>query len=172
MIESLESLDNEETKVSVNETTVEPEPVPEPADKFMLLKYLFKFVQTRQYPLNPVLSGYFAKLVILLLNRKQKQVVPFIFSPECNLIDDLLFHVYQKSLSEVLNKLLNISEQSYEEELSKSITEKQLKAVAELVNKLARDQNDEEANLNGSLILSELMDNNKDSFNVLSRKAV
>lgn len=81
MIESLESLDNEETKASVNETTVEPEPVPETADKFMLLKYLFKFVQTRQYPLNPVLSGYFAKLVILLLNRKQKQVVPFIFSP-------------------------------------------------------------------------------------------
>jgi hypothetical protein len=80
--------------------------------------------------------------------------------------------VYQKSLSEVLNKLLNISEQSYEEELSKSIKDKQLKAVAELVNKLARDQNDEEANLNGSLILSELMDNNKDSFNVLSRKAV
>lgn len=80
--------------------------------------------------------------------------------------------MYQKSLSEVLNKLLNISEQSYEEELSKSIKDKQLKAVAELVNKLARDQNDEEANLNGSLILSELMDNNKDSFNVLSRKAV
>lgn len=85
----------------------------------MLLKYLFKFVETRQYPLNPVLSGYFAKLVILLLNRKQKQVVPYIFSPECTLIDDLLFHVYQKSLSEVFNKLLNISEQSYEEELSK-----------------------------------------------------
>lgn len=68
--------------------------------------------------------------------------------------------------------MLNISEQSYEEDLSKAIKEKQLKAVADLVNKLARDQNDDEANLNASLILSELMDNNKDSFNVLSRKAV
>jgi len=60
----------------------------------MLLKYLFRFVKTRQYPLNPVLSGYFAKLLILLLNRKQKQVVPFIFSTQCTLLDDLLFHVY------------------------------------------------------------------------------
>lgn len=68
--------------------------------------------------------------------------------------------------------MLNISEQSYEEELSKSIKEKQLKTVAELVNKLAKDQIDEEANLNASLILSDLIDNNKDSFNVLSRKSV
>lgn len=99
-------------------------------------------------------------------------MVPFIFSAQCGLIDDLLFHVYQKSVSEVLNKLLNISEQSYEEELSKAIKDRQLKAVAELVNKLASEQIDEEANLNASLILSELMDNNKDSFNVLSRKSV
>lgn len=163
--------DNEETKdASANEASSEP--VAPPSDKYMLLKYLFRFVQTRQYPLNPVLSGYFAKLLILLLNRKQKQVVPFIFSAQCGLIDDLLFHVYQKSVSEVLNKLLNISEQSYEEDLSKAIKERQLKAVAELVGKLASQQIDDEANLNASLILCELMDNNKDSFNVLSRKSV
>jgi hypothetical protein len=104
----------EETKEETNETTAVTEeatvdePVAEP-DKYMLLKYLFRFVQTKDVPLNPVLAGYFSKLLILLLNRKMKQIVPFIFSNECNLIDHLLYHVYQKSVSDVLQKILNVS---------------------------------------------------------------
>lgn len=97
-------VDNETTAVT-EETEV---PVAEP-DKYMLLKYLFRFVETRDVPLNPVLAGYFAKLLILLLNRKQKQIVPFIFSDECTLIENLIYHVYQKSVSEILQKILNVS---------------------------------------------------------------
>lgn len=40
--------------------------------KFLLLDRLFKFIRTDNKPLNPVLSGYFARLVTLLINRKQK----------------------------------------------------------------------------------------------------
>lgn len=137
----------------------------------MLLKHLFRFVETQECPVNPVLAGYFAKLLVLLLNRKQKQIVPFLFSNECSLIDKLMFHIYQKSVSDVLQKLLNVSDQNYEEELQKSIKEKQLKAIASLVDKLGPGQVDEEANLNACNILSDLMDN-KDYFNVLSRKSV
>jgi hypothetical protein len=37
----------------------------------MLLNKLFKFLQTEQKPLNPVLAGYFSKLVSSLVSRKQ-----------------------------------------------------------------------------------------------------
>lgn len=43
----------------------------------MLLERLFKFIrvepgETEEKQLNPVLAGYFCKLVSLLINRKQK----------------------------------------------------------------------------------------------------
>jgi hypothetical protein len=40
--------------------------------RLILLDRLFKFVKTDKKPLNPVLAGYFTKLVTLLINRKQK----------------------------------------------------------------------------------------------------
>jgi hypothetical protein len=36
----------------------------------MLLDRLFKFIRSKDIPLNAVLSGYFAKLLTLLINRK------------------------------------------------------------------------------------------------------
>ena len=58
--------------------------------------------------MNAVLSGYFVKLVTLLLNRKQKNLIPYVFAPDSDVIDCLLYHVYQKSISELLNKFLSI----------------------------------------------------------------
>jgi len=60
----------------------------------MLLDRLFKFIRANEKPLNPVLAGYFAKLVTLLINRKQKQLIPFVFAPGSSIIDRLLYHVY------------------------------------------------------------------------------
>jgi hypothetical protein len=52
------------------------------------------FLRNREKPLNAVLSGYFAKLMTLLLNRKQKSLLPYLLSPESDIIDNLLYHVY------------------------------------------------------------------------------
>jgi len=39
----------------------------------MLLDRLFKFIEVKgDEPVNPVLAGYFSKIVQLLINRKQK----------------------------------------------------------------------------------------------------
>lgn len=62
--------------------------------KYVLLDRLFKFIRTDNKPLNPVLSGYFARLVTLLINRKQKQLIPYVFAPGSDIIDRLLYHVY------------------------------------------------------------------------------
>jgi len=74
----------------------------------MLLERLFKFVKSKSKPLNAVLAGYFSKLITLLINRKQKNLLPFVFSSESDIIESLLYHVYQKSISEVVYKFLNI----------------------------------------------------------------
>lgn len=46
-----------------------------------MLERLFKFIRAKETPLNPVLSGYFAKLVTILINRKQKFLIPYVFDP-------------------------------------------------------------------------------------------
>jgi len=71
----------------------------------MLLDRLFSFLD-QEGPLNPVLSGYFCKLVSLLISRKQKLLLPYVFAPESKIIDNLVKHVGQKSISEVINKLM------------------------------------------------------------------
>ena len=65
----------EESKTEEVKEIAEPEPEEEEIDnggRYMLLERLFKFVRTEDTPLNAVLAGYFAKLVTLLINRKQK----------------------------------------------------------------------------------------------------
>ena len=74
----------------------------------MLLERMLKFIRTMQTPLNPVLSGYFAKFVTLLINRKQRMLKPYVFQEGSDVIDYLLYHIYQKSISELLNKLFNM----------------------------------------------------------------
>lgn len=73
------------------------EPEPEEEDKggrYMLLERLFRFVRTKDTPVNPVLSGYFSKLVTLLINRKQKMLIPYVFQQGSDVLECLLFHVY------------------------------------------------------------------------------
>lgn len=84
----------------------------EEENKFVLLDRLFSFLKN-DGELNPVLSGYFCKLVSLLISRKQKQLIPYIFSEESEIIDNLVKHVGQKSISEVLNKLMTQLDSDY-----------------------------------------------------------
>ncbi len=140
---------------------------PDSQYKFMLLDRLFKFVRN-EGELNPVLSGYFCKLVSLLISRKQKQLIPYIYGPDCDIIDSLLNHVYQKSVSEVLNKLLVQLDTDYDEEVLAQIKEKQAMAVNKLVEKLGPDSTEED-NLNASTILRDLVEK-KEFFSVLCRK--
>ena len=58
-------------------------------NKYVLLDRLFKFIRTEpedKEELNPVLSGYFCKLVSILISRKCRQLVPYVFSPGSDLI--------------------------------------------------------------------------------------
>jgi hypothetical protein len=117
--------DNELTQDTLADTNATQMTVEESENsKYVLLDRLFKFIRTEETPLNPVLAGYFFRLVNLLIMRKQKQLVPYIFGDNSDVIDCLLRHVYQKSVSEVLNKLLNILGINFDEEMVAKIQEK------------------------------------------------
>lgn len=70
-----ESKETQASSQAESETTTSPK-VDEEQDtsKYQLLNRLFQFVKGPA-PVNPVLAGYFSKLLILLINRKQNQIV-------------------------------------------------------------------------------------------------
>ena len=98
--------------------------VAEEESKYVLLDRLFLFLE-QNVELNPVLSGYFCKLVSLLISRKQKQLVPYIFSAESKIMENLVKHVQQKSISEILNKLVTQIDSDFEPEILEQIRIKQ-----------------------------------------------
>ncbi len=72
----------------------------------MLLDSLFSFIKTKETPLNPVLSGYFSKVVSILLQKEPKKIIPYIFEKDSDILEWLLYHIYQKSISELMNKIV------------------------------------------------------------------
>jgi SIT4 phosphatase-associated protein len=57
---------------------------------------------------NPVLSGYFWKIVITLLAYKPKEIMSYIYSKQ-TVLEKMLEHVYDKSICDIIIKVLNIS---------------------------------------------------------------
>lgn len=135
-------------------------------NKYLLLDRLFKFLRVKE-DLNPVLSGYFSKLVSLLISRKQKLLIPYIFAPESDIIDLMVTHVGQKSISEVLNKLMTQIDHDF---MVNQIQEKQQKVVEKLISHLGPDK-DEENNLNASTIIQDMFET-KEFFNILVKKEI
>jgi hypothetical protein len=86
-----------------------------------------------------VLAGYFSKLLVSLIQRKQNQMVPYLFNADNDAIDCLIDHVYQKSVSEVLIKIMNIEENNFNEDLSEAIHKRKIAVITKLVNKLDID---------------------------------
>jgi len=134
----------------------------------MLLDKLFSFIETREKPLNPVLAGYFQKLVTILLNRKQRQLLPYIFAKDSPVMDNLLYHVYQKSISEVLNKFVSLSDNNCSDELAQEIKAKQQHVMNYLSDKLSPEYTEED-NLNAATIIGDLMEN-KEFFQIVAKQ--
>ena len=78
-----------------------------PTVKINLLEQLFDFLDSPRETdneLNPVLCGYFFKLFNGLFEHKKQALLEYIY--EHKILDKLVAHVYSKSLSEVLKKIL------------------------------------------------------------------
>jgi len=130
----------------------------EQVSKYMLLDRLFKFLDsTGDEPVNDVLAGYFSKVVQLLINRKQKQIVPYITADENKCVEGLLKHVYSRSVAEIVLRLLQIVESNFDEDISAKIFEKKQFILTSLIDKLQCEEEDETV-MNVKYILQEMME--------------
>lgn len=169
----IEEADKENATVdSTQATTLAEEPVEEvEVDRFDLLHRLFAFLDTRETPLNAVLAGYFSKLVSQLVNNQSKQILPFLFQSQHGdaIFDNLLFHQYQRSISEVLRKLMFVSDHQIDDDLQDAIKEKKQKVTLALIEKMSADLTDED-NLNAQQMIVDLLEN-KSFFYTVARRA-
>jgi hypothetical protein len=99
--------------MSTGATTIQNPKQGKSSTRFELLDHLLSFVHTDEQ-LNDVLAGYFCKLISVLVSIKPKEIFTYIYSNP-QVFDDFIKHTYQKSISEILIRLLNSSENVFEE---------------------------------------------------------
>ena len=74
-------------------------------NKYELLEHFLSFIDSEE-ELNPVLCGYFAKLFQVLVSSHAKEIFSYVYSHTI-VLDNLVKHSYQKSISDVLIRLMN-----------------------------------------------------------------
>jgi hypothetical protein len=83
-------------------------------NRYELLEHFLSFIDTEE-ELNPVLCGYFAKLFQVLVSSHAKEVFGYVYSHTV-VLDNLVRHSYQKSISDVLIRLMNTQENLFQGE--------------------------------------------------------
>lgn len=86
----------------------EAAPVDTEQSKCYLFERLLSFLDN-EGPLNPVLAGYFSKLMLILIQNKPTDVSRYI-NQNPSIIDKMIARLESKSVADVLYKLLNLSE--------------------------------------------------------------
>jgi hypothetical protein len=76
------------------------------------MEHFLSFIETEE-ELNPVLCGYFAKLFQVLVSSHAKEVFGYVYSHTV-VLDNLVRHSYQKSISDVLIRLMNTQENLFQ----------------------------------------------------------
>lgn len=94
--------------------------------------------------------------------------MPYIFAPNSDVIEHMLKHIYQKSISEVLNKLLTQIDGDYEPEIMAEIKSKQQLAVTKLIDMLGPELSDEH-NLNACTIIQDMFEI-KEFYNIICKR--
>ena len=69
---------------------------------------LLNFVMTDKLELNYVLSGYFANVIISLLNTYPYKIMKYLYTQRKDALKKILFHSNQKAFSILSSKLLNL----------------------------------------------------------------
>jgi len=97
--------------------------------RYFLLEKLLSLLAEVE-PLNPVLAGYFAKVIFALIEANNERLVKYLFQFESH-INNFIRHSYNNSIAEVMARLLTVN--NNKDELLK---EKQ-KVLDKIIEKLA-----------------------------------
>jgi len=104
--------------------------------------------------LNPVLAGYFCKVMQVLVGNKPREVFKYIYEHQV-VLSNLVKHIYQKSISDVLVRILNVSDNMLEDPLESDLNKIKESFIRMIVDRLGPDFTFED-NLNAQSLLSEL----------------
>jgi hypothetical protein len=109
--ENKHASEEESTHISeeTSETTTNKEPAHPPlsTNKYDLLDYLTKFIDTDE-ELNDVLAGYFSRLCNILIQKKGDELATYFYTND-RLLYRFAYHSYSKSLTDTVIKILDIN---------------------------------------------------------------
>ena len=135
-----------------------------PEDRIEILDYFLSFLLTDS-ELNYVLCGYFSSLMSILLYRKGDKIIRYIYEKRKDILDKLLFHSYNISISELFFKFLIYGETSYGP-IDKEDHPQEYKHIAEIKSELIKNLFDTiDINMNTEK-LSSIFYNMKELINI------
>ncbi|KRX00151.1 hypothetical protein PPERSA_10650 [Pseudocohnilembus persalinus] len=143
-----QSLQEEEKEQESEEEIFDPETAEKKGQ--YLLSLLFSFLQTKQR-VNITLAGYFSKVLVSLISKKEKEVVQYVYSKPA-ILKSLCRQNQARSISIILYKLL-----SFENKLDndKQYLDERIE-VLKYITKLINDpKTDEEERANCTFVIGE-----------------
>lgn len=162
---ALEEQEEQVQTINSNEPEPEEEEIEELGSKYTLLDQLYSFLEEREEELNPVLSGYFCKLVTLLFTSKPNGMFEYIVPRYQEIAESLIHHLYQKSVSEMFEKMFNFMFENLkklhtftemDESHGESIMKTQKYITRALIDKLAHENL--EVRLNAQSIIQYMLE--------------
>lgn len=144
------------------------------AHKKHIIDILFDFIRVED-ELNPVLCGYFCKLITNLLNSNRKQFCLYVFNPQNQIIQSMINHIYNRSIADLLVKILNqdVLKSDYQQEVLPFImTDEDLKedTVLHILDQI--ELHEFEGKLNAALVTNELIESMKNFSTALKSPKV
>ena len=147
-------MDDEDTQTLSTAVTAK-EAQAKKQNKFELFEKFLSFLDTNE-DLNPTLSGYFCKLFQVLVGNKPKEVFQYVYNHP-DVLDNLVNHLYSKSICEILVRILNFTDNVFEESFEGNIESIRQSFIYKILQRLD-PQYGLEDHLNAQQILSELAD--------------
>jgi len=89
-----------------SETEAETVDIKPSVPKKHVIEYLFDFLHSEE-ELNPVLCGYFCKLLGNMMTSHRKAMSFYVFNPNNKVIENMVKHIYNKSVADILTRFLN-----------------------------------------------------------------
>eukprot|EP01022_Parablepharisma_sp_SALTPOND_P016087 TRINITY_DN231_c0_g1_i1.p3 TRINITY_DN231_c0_g1~~TRINITY_DN231_c0_g1_i1.p3 ORF type:complete len:960 (-),score=155.17 TRINITY_DN231_c0_g1_i1:21091-23970(-) len=123
--------------------------------RYTLLEKLLSFL-SGPVPINPVLAGYFGKVLMSIMEKRKSDLLEYLFHFEGHM-DNIIKHSYNKSIAEVLGKLVSNDDRFGFTSGVDEFTEDKKKVLEKMVNKMAPENTPEEIT-NNCYILCTMID--------------
>lgn len=99
------------------EESKEPAKEIDPILQRPITEYLIDFIRTEE-ELNPVLCGYFCKLLNTVITQNKERFYTYLFTPENSMIGSLTRHVYNRSIADLFIRIIKDCNEKEEVKLS------------------------------------------------------